>query len=255
MNDLVFSINNLRIYPHFNLQNIKFSILQNNICAFIGNNGAGKSSLINLLVKNCHLQNENIFIKNKDLNKISYKELSKLISYVPQINNIYHELSVWDFIAIGRLPHTNFLGFLTKNDKEIIKTISKLLKIDALFELKINQLSGGQLQKVIIANALVQETPIIVLDEPLNHLDLQSQEDMLILIKKLKNDFNKTIIIVLHDIEIAANLADQIVVFYNGSVPLIGKPIDIITSENIKKYFNVDKKIILIKDKFVITNL
>lgn len=248
MSYIKIDIDNQYISDKFSLKNIHFSIDKNSICVFIGNNGAGKTSLINLLIKNYKL-NDSIYIDNKNLNKISYKDLSKYISYVPQINSIYNELTVWDFVSIGRLPQTNFLGFLTKKDKDIINDVLNDLKISEFKNNFISHLSGGQRQKVIIANALVQQTPIMIFDEPLNFFDLEAQDDIYKLIKKLKKA-NKTIIIVLHDIEIAANLADKIVIFYNGTTPCIGNPQNVITTENIKKYFNVDRKI-YIQDQII----
>lgn len=252
MGSLEFNIPSLKIYSNFSLNNINFVVPNKTICALIGNNGSGKTSLINLLVKNQPCKANMIFVNNIDLNKLSYKELSKFVSYVPQINYIYPELSVWDFVSIGRLPHTNFLGFLTKKDKKIINNVLDLLKINHLASCKISQLSGGQLQKIIVANALVQETSIVVFDEPLNHLDLKSQEELCLLIKNLRDQFEKTILVVLHDIEIAANLADKIVIVNNGKTPIIGAPINVITSENIKAYFGVNRIVKKVNNKIII---
>ncbi|WP_036448904.1 ABC transporter ATP-binding protein [Mycoplasmoides pirum] len=250
MKNIKINISYLKMYSFFELKNINLEIKKNSICSWIGNNGSGKTTLINLLIKNYKCENNMIFIDDLDINKFSYKNLSKFISYVPQINSIYPELSVWDFVCIGRLPYTNFLGFLKKEDKKIINEILETLNILDLKDRKIGSLSGGQKQKVIIANALVQETPIIILDEPLNHLDVEAQDEIIKLILELKNKLFKTIIVVLHNFEIAANISDYIACFFQGSIPLYGTPKEVITSENIKKYFGVNRTIYIENNKF-----
>ena len=211
MSYISIKINQFKISNTFALSNVNFDIAKGSICTLIGNNGSGKTSFLNLLVKNHKLSKDMIYLDKQDLADLSFKSLSKYLAYVPQNNLIYPEVSVIDFISMGRLPHTNFLGVLSRKDKAIIDDVIDELKITHLKQQTFGSLSGGQRQKVIIANALVQETPIIILDEPLNFLDLKASDEICELIKHLKYQFNKTIILVLHEIQIAANLADQLI--------------------------------------------
>lgn len=238
-----FNIDKINISNSFKLSNINFEISKNSICSFIGNNGAGKSSLLNLIIKNRKIPNNNILINNEDLNNISYKKLSLKMSFIPQINSIYEELLVYDFVAMGRIPHTNTFGILKKEDKKIIDEVFQLLNIEKFKNDYFGTLSGGERQKVIIANALVQETPIIIMDEPLTYLDLKAKDEIIKIINDLKNKYKKTIIMAIHELEIAANISDQIVIFYNGTTPVQGKPLEVITDANLLNYLGVNRKI------------
>lgn len=237
------NINKINISNSFKLSNINFEILENSICSFVGNNGAGKSSLLNLIVKNHKVPNNNIWINDEDLNNISYKKLSLRIAFIPQINSIYEELLVYDFVAMGRIPHTNTFGILKKEDKKIIDEVFDLLKIEKFKNNYFGSLSGGERQKVIIANALVQETPIIIMDEPLTYLDLKAKDEIINIITDLKNKYNKTIIMAIHELEIAANISDQIVIFYKGTTPTFGKPLEVINDINLLNYLGVKRKV------------
>lgn len=238
------NINQINISNSFKLNNINFEINENAICSFIGNNGAGKSSLLNLIIKNRKIpNNNNIWINNEDINNISYKKLSLKISFIPQINSIYEELLVYDFVAMGRIPHTNTFGILKKEDKKIIDEVFHLLNIEKFKNNYFGTLSGGERQKVIIANALVQQTPIIVMDEPLTYLDLKAKDEIINIINDLKNKYKKTIVMAIHELEIAANISDQIVIFYNGTTPISGKPIEVINDANLLNYLGVKRKV------------
>lgn len=243
MNLIKISINKINISNNFKLNNINFNISENSICSLIGNNGAGKSSLLNLIIKNHKIPNNNIWINDEDLNHISYKKLSLKISFVPQINNVYEELLVYDFVAMGRIPHTNTFGILKKEDKQVIDEVFHILNIEKFKNNYFGSLSGGERQKVIIANALVQQTPIIIMDEPLTYLDLKAKDEIIDIIKDLKNKYKKTIIMAIHELEIAANISDQIVIFYNGTTPVSGKPLEVITDINLLNYLGVKRKV------------
>ncbi|WP_027119665.1 ABC transporter ATP-binding protein [[Mycoplasma] testudinis] len=242
----------LKISDRFNLSNIKFEIPDKKVTALVGNNGTGKTTLLNCLVKNQKIKKNQILIDGNDITKISYKMLAKQIAFIPQINDIFKDISAYDYLSMGRLPHTNFLGILNKNDRKIINDVITELKIEKIVTQPIGKLSGGERQKIIIGNALVQQTPIIVLDEPLSYLDLKSKEEIIGLISQFSKIHQKTIVIVIHELELAANIADQIVVFYDGKTSLIGEPKNVITSTNIKKYFGVEKQVKFENNKFYI---
>ncbi len=238
-----FNIPRLKVHPGFDLSDVSFAIAENEICAWIGNNGSGKTSLINVLTKNAKAKDGMVFLGGTDLNRIACRRLAQYVSYVPQINEIYGELSVHDFVSVGRLPHTNFMGRLTKEDKAIVARALADLGIERLRDRRIGELSGGQRQKAIIASALAQQTPLVVLDEPLNHLDAAAKDGVIALIGDLKSRWDKTVIVALHDFEVAANLADKVACFHGGSVRAFGAPKDVITPENLKRYFGVDRTV------------
>lgn len=244
-----FKINHLKINDKFSLNNVNFSIYENKINTIIGKNGSGKSSILNLLVKNYKLDNNDLFIDNKDINKISYKELSHLISFIPQINTIHEEMLVYDYLELCRSIYANFLGFLSKKEKNKIIEVTTKLQISNLIYKTFKELSGGERQKVLISGCLVQDTPIIVMDEPLTYLDLNNQIEILDLIKSLKNDYSKTIILVLHELEYAYNVSDQLTLMNNGNLVCSNIPKNVLTTENMKKYLNINASFKIVENK------
>lgn len=238
--DLEIKINELKINKQFCLKEIEFSITNNEIVVIVGQNGSGKSSLIKSIIKENNVKNDMVLLQNKDINKISFKELSFLVSYVPQINNLSNEMLVYDYLELSRSMYANFLGFLNNKEKAKILEVAKQLNIENLLYQKFEALSGGQRQKIVVASCLVQNTPIIIMDEPLTYLDINNQIEMVKLIKELKNQFQKTIIIVLHELELAFNLADKVLLLNNGKQIMFDIPDKVFSKNNLKKYFNVD---------------
>lgn len=149
------------------LKNLDFNIEKNKITGIIGPNGCGKSTLAKNIIRYLSGEYEEIKIDGKDLKDLSSKELSKLISYIPQKTSIIQNISVFDFVLLGRFPLLkNSWDFYKKEDFEVVEENIKLLKIEALRDRNIENLSGGELQKVLLAKALSQDAKILLLDEP-----------------------------------------------------------------------------------------
>ena len=244
-----FNIDSLKINNGFNLNNINLNIYENQINTIIGKNGSGKSTLLSIMTKYLKPKKNQLIIEQKDILDINYKKLSKLVSIAPQINNIYEDMLVYDYLELSRSPYANFLGFLNKEDKNKILEIAKTLKIEHLLYKKFNELSGGERQKIVLSSCLIQDTKIIIMDEPLTFLDLKNQLEIIELIQDLKNKYNKTIILVLHELEFAFNISDFISIIDNGTIVLSDKPINVLTNQNMKNYFNIDANFKLVDKK------
>lgn len=210
------------------LKNINLSIPENKITAIIGPNGAGKSTLFNAIsrmipIKSGSITVDGIEIHQKGLN------ISKLISVLKQSNQFNLKLTSYELIAFGRYPHSK--GKLNDNCINKIEEVIKYLKLDKIRDQYIDTLSGGQLQRVLLAMILVQDTKYILLDEPLNNLDMKYAVEMMLLLQKFVEELGKTIIVVMHDINIAATFADHVVAIKDGEVAFDG---------NINDMMNVD---------------
>ncbi len=202
--------------------NINFKIEKGKLVAVLGENGIGKSTLLKTLSKVQKPISGEISINNKNLNKISVKELSKKISLVLTEHLPQSQLTVFELIALGRQPHTNWLDKLTKLDILKIDEAIKQTGINYIKNNKYYELSDGQLQIVLIARALAQDTEIIILDEPTAHLDLHHSIKIFYLLKKLVKKTDKTVIISTHQINMAIQLSDEILLlkknsFYHGT--------------------------------------
>lgn len=224
------------------LNNLNINIAQNSFTSIIGPNGSGKSTLIKTLIG---LENHyfgSIYWNNKNLFRINRKSFAQNVSYFPQILDIPDKINVYDFVAFGRIPHQDLSGHLSIIDKKIIYENLKKTNTLQFINKKMEELSGGQRQNVIIAAILVQQTYTIILDEPTTYLDQNNQYLLLKLLKDL-NKNKKTVITILHDVNQAITYSDNIIVLKDGSIYASGAPKDIITKKLIKDVFEVDCEI------------
>ncbi len=188
--------------------NLNIELKSGNFVCLLGENGIGKSTLLRTLTKVQPKLSGTVFINTKNLEHINSLQLSKLLSLVLTERLPENNLSVFELVALGRQPYTNWIGKLTKQDLQHINTALKQTNILSLMHKKYYELSDGQLQKVLIARALAQNTEIIILDEPTAHLDIHHTIETFTLLKKLAKKHHKTIIISTHEINLALQLAD-----------------------------------------------
>lgn len=223
------------------LNNINVELPGNTITSILGPNGSGKTTLLSTLMKLIPPLKGKIYIDEKDVFSLSYRELSKIVSLVPQFHMPRFDYTVFDIILAGRTPYISYLP--KEEDIEKVNSVIKMFDIEELKDKKYTQISGGQRQLVLIARAIVQDTPIVVFDEPTSALDLKNQVRVLKLIKKLNLENNKTCIMTLHDPNAAAIFSDNIM-FLNNSKVKFGSTSEIITKENIKKIYDIDCSVI-----------
>jgi len=192
------------------LKDISINLYKNKLYALIGKNGIGKSTLIRTLSGLQDKLSGEIYIQGKAINTISKRALAKQLSIVTTDTIPASNFTVYELVSLGRQAHNNWLGKLSKQDKIAIEKALIATEIQELATLKLQTLSDGQLQKVMIARALAQETPLILLDEPTTHLDLENKIAILLLLKKLAQE--KTILISTHEINAILPLADEILI-------------------------------------------
>lgn len=223
------SIQNLSIgYPNNLLaSDLTLDIIPGELTAVIGVNGSGKSTFLKTISGQLDPLRGALFLAEQPLNKFSLKTRSEYISIVLTNPEYSQNLSVYEVVALGRHPYTNWLGALTKNDKTIIQNAMERVDIQDLSDQKCNELSDGQKQKVFIARSLAQQTKFIVLDEPTNHLDLYNKAYVFKLLKKLTKDTKKAIVFATHEINSTLQLCDKIIMINKGRF-IQGAPKDLI---------------------------
>jgi iron complex transport system ATP-binding protein len=206
------NISNLSIghNSHSIIEDIQLTEKFGQFISIIGRNGEGKSTLIKTLTTLIPAIAGTILIDNKNIIDVSENEKSRLISVVLTNKVTIYNISVFDFVAYGRYPYTNWLGIKTSNDNDFINQAIELCGINHLINKLYSELSDGERQKVNIARAIAQNTPIIILDEPTAHLDLVNKIEVFKLLKLLVEQHQKTIIISTHQIELALQLSDKI---------------------------------------------
>ncbi len=207
--------------------------------SLIGPNGSGKSTIIKLLNHLYTPWKGKILVDNKDVTKYKKKDLAKKMALVPQNTIIDYEFSVFDIVMMGRFPYKNRFSRENQHDYNIVE---KALKDTNTYHIKdkfITEVSGGERQRVLIAKAIAQEPEIILLDEPTAHLDINHQIEILNLLKKINKEENTTIILAIHDINLATRYSDLIYILKDGFIVDEGSPDKVITKNNIESTYNI----------------
>ncbi len=217
-------------------ENVDFSVPPGQLCAVIGVNGVGKSTLLRTLGKLQPKLSGDILIDGSSLEQFTSQELAKKLSFVLTEQPASKNLTVQELIALGRQPYTNWIGTLTPEDRAQIDNSLTSFLLKDLRHRKCHQLSDGQLQRVLIARAMAQNTPLILLDEPTTHLDLYHKVQILKLLQQLAHDKKKTILFTTHEIDLAIQLCDKIVLLDGNENPS-GTPCELIEQKRFERLF------------------
>ncbi|EJF0794701.1 ABC transporter ATP-binding protein [Campylobacter jejuni] len=208
------------------------------ITSIIGANGAGKSTLLALVSRLIKPSSGEIYIDGMNLKDYKEQILAQKISILKQQNNINLRLKVEELVAFGRFPHSQ--GRLNANDKIKINEALEYMGLSNLRNEFLDTLSGGQKQRAFIAMIIAQDTEFIMFDEPLNNLDMKHSVQIMQLMKNLVKDFNKSIAVVLHDINFASIYSDEIIALKDGKLLKQGSKDEIINQENLKQIYDMD---------------
>ncbi len=210
------------------LSDISFDIEKSSFSAVIGPNGSGKSTLMKILAGILRYKKGKILLSGKSLKKYSGKKLARHAAYVPQIASTEFPFTVNELVLLGRSPHQGMLGMNSKKDHMIADQAMEFTDIMALSQKSINRISGGERQRVFIARAICQQPEILLLDEPASALDLAHQIRLMDLLERLKKETDITIVMVSHDINLAAMYSDAMVLIKNGKIVRTGTASDVI---------------------------
>lgn len=225
------------------LKKIDLDIEKGKFHTILGPNGSGKTTLFKIITKMLETDNS-VFLESKSLNDYSYKELAKKISIVPQNTVIEFDFSVMDIVLMGRAPYLKRFETESRKDLELAEEALKLVDIWHLKDKNIQEISGGERQRAIIARAIAQNAQIMLLDEPVSHIDLRYQIELLDSIKRLNRKKNLTIVMILHDLNLASEYSDNIFLLKKGEVYSKGNPSDVLTKENIEYVYRVKVNLI-----------
>lgn len=220
---------------------VDLQVAEGKLTALIGPNGAGKSTLLSMMSRLITKDVGEIYISGREVKSWKQNELAKKLSILKQANAVQLKLTVRELVAFGRFPYSK--GRLTKEDEEKIDESLEYLGLMDLSEESIDTLSGGQLQRVYIAMVFAQDTDYILLDEPLNNLDMNYAVQIMKILRDLVDRHQKTVIIVLHDINFAASYADEIIAMKQGEVFASGSTQEIIQKEVLDQLYGMNVKI------------
>ncbi|VIB42121.1 ABC transporter iron-family ATP-binding protein [Clostridioides difficile] len=224
------------------ISNINVEVKNGEILCLLGSNGAGKTTLLRSLSKLISPIKGEIYLNGVNINCISRKALSKKMALVLTNRLLGDLMTVQDIVNIGRYPYTGFFGNLSK--KDLIMVDEALESVDALHLKKryFDELSDGEKQKVLVARALVQEPEIIILDEPTTHLDIKHRLELINILKKLSKEKSISVILSLHEIDIALKSCDKVALIKNNKVIAYGQPEDVVDEDIINSLYELDDK-------------
>ncbi|HLR95641.1 MAG TPA: ATP-binding cassette domain-containing protein [Jiangellaceae bacterium] len=221
---------------------VDLSIPAGGITALVGPNGAGKSTLLTMIGRLLGMDQGAIEVAGYDLASTRSKDLAKVISVLRQENHFITRLTVRQLVGFGRFPHSK--GRLNQTDEAMISQAIDFLELAELENRYLDQLSGGQRQRAYVAMVLAQDTEYVLLDEPLNNLDMRHSVQMMQHLARAANDLSKTIVIVLHDINFAGHYADRICAVKDGQVVRFGPPCDIMTNVVLTDVFDTQVEVV-----------
>ncbi len=212
--------------------------------ALIGPNGAGKTTLVRAASGVLKAQAGAVRVEGRDLQRLSPAERARRIAVVPQARSLPEGFTAWQTAMLGRTPHLDWLGHPGPKDHELVRWALERTGALEMAERPVSELSGGEQQRVLLARALAQDTPILLLDEPTTHLDLSYQSGLLSLVQELAGERGLAVLMALHDLNLAALYADRVALLVGGRIVAVGSPPDVLTPSRLTAAFGVTVEVI-----------
>ena len=224
------------------INNVSFNVQRGEFFCIVGPNGCGKSTLLKA-ISNIIDYKGSVRLENEDIKKFNRKTLATKLAFMTQNSNIFFPYTIYDTVALGRYAHLKgVFSRLSKKDNEIIEESLKAVGIFDIKDKYINELSGGQLQRVFLARAFAQSPEVILLDEPTNHLDLRYQIEILEYLKVWAKENNKIVIAVLHDLNLVQNFGDRVLMLDSGKLKGIGETKEVLNDNDLEDVYGINIK-------------
>ncbi|EJL46737.1 iron ABC transporter ATP-binding protein [Brevibacillus agri] len=220
------------------VENVSVKIAKGKITSFIGPNGAGKSTLLSMVSRLLTKDQGEVLIEGQEIGQYKSNDLAKKISILKQSNHITVRLTIRELVSFGRFPYSQ--GNLTKEDWKYVDEAIRYLELTDIQHKYLDQLSGGQRQRAYIAMVVAQNTEYVLLDEPLNNLDMKHSVQIMKVLRRLVDEMGKTVVIVIHDINFASCYSDYIVALKDGKVVKEGTTDEIIDPQTLKDVYDMD---------------
>lgn len=222
------------------IHNLSFEIPLHKITVLVGANGSGKSTLLRSMARLMKPNSGHVLLDDRALQSISTKEIAKRLAILPQGPVAPEGVTVQQLVKQGRYPHQRWYQQWSEEDERVVEQALAATQLLPFKDRPIDQLSGGQRQRAWIAMTLAQETPILLLDEPTTYLDMTHQIELLDFLFELNREKKRTIVMVLHDLNLASRYADHLVAIHNKTIAIQGKPEQIVTSDMVQEVFGME---------------
>jgi iron complex transport system ATP-binding protein len=221
------------------VRNLDVSVLEGKVTAIVGANACGKSTLLRGLARLLRPRSGAVYLDDRSLAEVSTLDVAKVLGLLPQAPVAPDGITVADLVSRGRYPHQGWFRRWSHADEEAVAEALDATGTADLVDRPLRQLSGGQRQRVWVAMALAQDTDLLLLDEPTTYLDINHQVELLRLLRKLNAESGRTIVIVLHDLNLACRFCDHVIAMADGSIVAEGAPTDVVTAELVEKVFGL----------------
>jgi iron complex transport system ATP-binding protein len=226
------------------LKDISFQAPTGAILGIIGPNGAGKTTLIRAISGVLPLENGRICVDGEDLKRLGVTERARRVAVVPQARNLPPAFTGRELVQLGRTPHLNWLGSFSHCDEEkVFRALERASAVN-LADRRLGELSGGEQQRLLLARALAQEAPLLLLDEPTTHLDLKYQIELLDQIRELAHQSGLTVVVALHDLNLVARYSDQVALLAGGELIATGAPEEVLRPEQLTAVYQLELQVI-----------
>jgi iron complex transport system ATP-binding protein len=230
------------------LTDISLSVAKGEVMALIGPNGSGKTTLIRAVSGVLELRAGQVLVDGKDIKHLSPAQRATRMAVMPQARNLPESFTVYQTVLLGRTPYLSWLGHPGEKDFARLEWALERTDTKMLADRLIGELSGGEQQRVLLARALAQDTPILLLDEPTAHLDINHQARLLNLVQELAREQSLAILMALHDLNLVALYADRVALLVNGSIAALGNPKEVLTPDTLALAYGIHLKVILHPD-------
>lgn len=222
------------------LDSVSFEVEQGSFLGIIGPNGAGKTTLLRTISGVLRPDTGRIFVDGQDVTTLSAREVSRLVAVVPQETNLAFDFDVADIVEMGRTPYRRRVSWGPRPDTDIVERAMAQTQVEDLADRAISEVSGGERQRVLLARALAQDTPVLLLDEPTANLDINHQIRTLELVRSLVDDAGKTVLAPIHDLNLAAHYCDRLLLLSEGRRTAMGPPEAVLTESNLESAFGTE---------------
>ena len=226
------------------LHDVSLNVQKGEVVALIGPNGAGKSTLIRAVSGVIPIRSGSVRTNGDDFGSLSPLNRAKYIAVVPQAVSLPPAFTVWETVLFGRTPYLRFLGQPSQNDEDLARLALQRVSAWTLAGRRVGELSGGEQQRVLLARALCQSTPILLLDEPTAHLDLQYQVSFLEIVSELAHHDKLAILIALHDLNLAARYADRVALMMAGEINALGTANEVLREDVIEAAYSLPVQVV-----------
>ena len=235
------------------LREVSFRLAEGTVLALIGPNGSGKTTLIRAVSGVLPLQSGVVRVYGSDISRLHPQKRAQLISVVPQARSIPSAFTAEEVVAMGRTPHLNWLGKISVYDQEVIDTSLEKMDLLDLRTRTVDELSGGEQQRLLLARSLAQESPLLLMDEPTTHLDLQYQVNLMQRIYRLAHPRQeelaagmqpRTVLITLHDLNLISRYADLVGLLIGGQLAVLGKPDEVLRSDVLSRAYQLPLQVL-----------